>query len=157
MHTWGSFKIKLTFSHLSFRPSLAAAQSRSPQNSLLFLRLCSIVATKLDLNLGANSANLLAKSYWAVCPDFQSQVGYAIIFYTRQQISSWTICKCWNLLGKTYIFFPDGFSKIIDSLILNINFVVLYKRILDPNSVYDLPVLEILGQKALSPRRQGQL
>jgi hypothetical protein len=54
----GSLKNNFTFSHPSFRLHLAAAQSRSPQNSSLFLWLRSIAATKSDLNLSANSANL---------------------------------------------------------------------------------------------------
>jgi hypothetical protein len=50
--------IELIFLHLSFKPSSAAAQSRNPRNSPLFLWVHSIAATKSDLNLSANSANL---------------------------------------------------------------------------------------------------
>jgi len=54
----GSLKNNFTFSHLSFKPSSAADQSRNPRNSPLFLWVHSIAATKSDLNLSANSANL---------------------------------------------------------------------------------------------------
>ena len=43
---------------ISASSSSAAAQSRNPRNSPLFLWVHSIAATKSDLNLSANSANL---------------------------------------------------------------------------------------------------
>jgi len=54
----GSLRNNLAFLHLSFRPSLATAQSQSPRNSSLFLWLYSIAATKPDPNLSVNSAKL---------------------------------------------------------------------------------------------------
>ena len=44
---------KITFLHLSFKPSSAAAQSRNPRNGSLFLWVHSIAATESDINLSA--------------------------------------------------------------------------------------------------------
>ena len=58
MGSKGSLKNNFTFSHLSFGPSSAAAQSWSHRNSSLFLWLHSIAAAKSHPNLSVNSAKL---------------------------------------------------------------------------------------------------